>query len=106
MTFYKVPVLYKQYFEHFKFRQKRPTSDGIRKKEEKMYYPRTVVGILFPCPSCGHRNRVSKKLRQSVQLWLENKLPLCKKCGFDLKRANYDFIKKMPQINRIVESLK
>jgi hypothetical protein len=46
--------------------------------------------LLFPCPKCGHANRPATKKLESVKLYLLDKLPPCRMCGWELKKRYYD----------------
>ena len=49
-----------------------------------------VESLMFPCPKCGHANRPAAQKLKSVKLYLLDKLPPCRKCGWELKSRNYD----------------
>lgn len=55
---------------------------------------RTIKVPLFPCRQCGHQNRPAESVRESLKLWLMDKLPPCRKCGLPLKR--FDFRHEIP----------
>src|SRR5437867_4227629 len=51
---------------------------------------RISLSLLFPCPKCGHANRPATHKLKSVKLYLLDQLPPCRKCGWELKKRNYD----------------
>ncbi len=51
---------------------------------------RISLSLLFLCPKCGHANRPATRKLDSVKLYLLDELPPCRKCGWELKKRNYD----------------
>lgn len=63
----------------------------------------TLYGVLIPC-RCGHRNRVAKKVQDTIKMILLDGLPACKKCGKQLHGKDYD-LKGLPYVQRIRKEL-
>jgi len=65
-----------------------------------------TVAIFFTCPECGHNNKAHRKLRDSIILWIEDRLPPCKKCGAELHKKDFSFPDEAPpRLKRIVSNL-
>lgn len=61
--------------------------------------------VLFPCSECGHNNRVHKKVKNSLRLLLQDKLPPCKKCGHQMLKKEYHLSEKTPHIQSLKKEL-
>jgi hypothetical protein len=48
------------------------------------------LSLVFPCPKCGHANRPARRKLDSLKLYLQDKLPPCRKCGWQLRQRYYD----------------
>src|SRR2546425_11367067 len=48
------------------------------------------LAIMFPCRKCGHANRPARTKLESMKLYLMDELPLCRRCGWELKKRDYD----------------
>jgi predicted RNA-binding Zn-ribbon protein involved in translation (DUF1610 family) len=65
----------------------------------------TTYAVLFPCPKCGHHNKVHKRVRNSLILWLLDRLPPCKKCGYQLRKVNYHAPRGTPYVEKLKKEL-
>jgi hypothetical protein len=52
-----------------------------------------VESLLFPCPKCKHNNRPATNKFDAVKLFLTDKLPRCRKCGYELRKRHFDLTK-------------
>lgn len=48
-----------------------------------------VTIVVFPCPGCGHRNKVSNSVRESYRLFILDQLGNCKKCERSLRKYQF-----------------
>lgn len=69
-----------------------------------MSYIRSIVGILVPCPTCGHRNKVARGVKETVRLVLLDQLPCCKKCQNKIDSACFD-LTGVPYVNMLRREL-
>lgn len=72
---------------------------------DKTWDRRRVYGVLFPCPNCEHNNRIHSKTVESLKLWLQDKLPACKRCGQLLRRDDYFFSENSTMLKRAKKEL-
>ncbi len=63
---------------------------------------------LFPCPKCGHRNRPSMKLYESMMMYELDSLPKCRnrKCGFQLLKEHFPETYFPPEIRGTLEDVR